>query len=177
MPSQEPAWREARKRAAAPVEGRPDNAPGLEHGLDEVVGAEDLARLDVLDHPVGKFGNVTGRLEDRGERHDGRVELEHVLLDDKVPAPGVENVGLEGGPGRSIVVEAGDTAIDVERGREKEALEHELVKVRLVERRRCLGSGVGHEGQRARGVKEAAGCKRGAREAGELTVGGGRRGL
>lgn len=68
---------------------------GLEDALDEVVGAVDLVRLRVLDHPVGELVDVARRLENVRQGHDGRVELEHLLLDDEVLAPRVEDVGLE----------------------------------------------------------------------------------
>jgi hypothetical protein len=51
---------------------------------------------------------VAGGLEDFRESHYGRVELEHVLLDDVVLSPGIEDVSLEPGPSRAIIVQASD---------------------------------------------------------------------
>jgi hypothetical protein len=45
-----------------------------------------------------------------------RVTLEHVLAQHKVLAPDVDNVVCEGGAGRAIVVETGNTAVDVKGG-------------------------------------------------------------
>jgi hypothetical protein len=74
-----------------------------------MIGPEDLARLDVLAHPVGELCDVPRGDEDVGEGHDGRIELEHVLLDDKVLSPGGEHVGLERRSGGSVIVQSGNT--------------------------------------------------------------------
>jgi hypothetical protein len=50
-----------------------------------------------------------------------RVTLQHVLAQDKVLAPDVDNVVGEGGAGRAIVVQARDTTVDVEGGRVEES--------------------------------------------------------
>lgn len=78
--------------------------PRLEDSLDEVVRTEDLVRLDVAHHPVGELVDVTRGLEHVRERHDGRVELEHLFLDDKMLAPEVDDVGLERRAGRALRV-------------------------------------------------------------------------
>lgn len=85
------------------------HSPSLKNSLDQVVRPEDLSRLGVLAHPVGKLGDVTRGDEDVGERHDGCVELGHVLLDDEVLAPSGEDVGLKRRTGGSVVVKSGDT--------------------------------------------------------------------
>jgi hypothetical protein len=53
--------------------------------------------------------NVTRRLENFGKSHDGRVELEHVLLDNVVLPPRIEDVGLQTRTGRAVVVQTSDT--------------------------------------------------------------------
>ena len=82
--------------------------PCLEDVLDEMVQAQDVAGLGVLDHPVCEAGDVARGLEHGGGGHDGGVELEHMIVDDKVAAPFGDDVGLEGGAGRAVVVQAGD---------------------------------------------------------------------
>ena len=77
--------------------------------LDQVIGAQDVARLRVLDHPVREPGDVTRRLKHRRRGHDGGVELEHALLDDKVLAPFRDDVRLQRGAWRAIVVEPSGT--------------------------------------------------------------------
>lgn len=80
----------------------------LEDAFDEVVCAEDVARVGILDHPVSEAGDVSRSLEDGGWRHDGGVELEHVIMNDKMAAPFCDDVGLEGRSRWAIVVETGD---------------------------------------------------------------------
>lgn len=90
----------------------------LEDGLDQVVRSENLAGFSILDHPVGEpeakqlrdkptytrgcadkptslLVNVTGSLEDVVQSHDGGVELRHVLFDDEMLPPGIQDVGLK----------------------------------------------------------------------------------
>jgi hypothetical protein len=97
---------------------------GLENLLDQVVGAEDLASLGVLAHPVGELVDVAGCLEDLVGGQHGAVDLEHVLLEHEVLAPDIDNVVCEGAAGRAIVVETRDTAVDVEGGRVEKAALH-----------------------------------------------------
>lgn len=52
--------------------------------------------------------------------HDGAVHLQHLLLQDKVVAPLLENVGLDGATRGTKVIETGHTTVDVEGGPDKE---------------------------------------------------------
>jgi len=74
-----------------------------------MIGPEDLRSLDILAHPIRELGDVSGGDEDVGKGHDGGVEFEHVLLDDKVLPPLGENVGLKRRSRRSVVVQSSDT--------------------------------------------------------------------
>ena len=114
---------------------------GLENVLDEVVGAQDVAVLGVLAHPVGELVDVTGGLENIVGGQGGAVNLEHVLLEDEVLAPDVDDVGLEGTAGRAIVVEASNTAVDVERGRKEHAATEHGLQRSLVEGLALEGGG------------------------------------
>lgn len=73
-------------------------------------------RLEVGDHKVGEAVNVARRLEHDLGRHRGALDLEHVLLEHKVLAPRLREVLLDRAAGRAVVVEAGDGAVDLERG-------------------------------------------------------------
>lgn len=67
----------------------------LEDSFDEVIRAEDVSGLLVVAHPVCELVDVPGGFEDVVQGHDGRVDLEHLVLDDEVAPPQVEDVGLE----------------------------------------------------------------------------------
>lgn len=116
---------------------------GLENVLDEVVGAQNIAVLGVLAHPVGELVDVAGGLENIVGGQGGAVNLEHVLLEDEVLAPDVDDVGLKGAAGRAIVVEAGNTAVDVERGRKEHAATEHGLQDGLVEGLALEGGGRG----------------------------------
>ena len=75
----------------------------------------------VSDHKVGEAVDVAARLEHRRGRHGGALHLEHALLQHKVLAPRLRHVLLDRAAGRAIVVEAGDGAVDLERGDVEEA--------------------------------------------------------
>ncbi|GKT53876.1 hypothetical protein ColTof3_01215 [Colletotrichum tofieldiae] len=94
---------------------------GLEHVLDEVIGTQDIAVLGVLAHPVGELVDVARGLEDLVRGQDGGVDLEHVLLEDEVLAPEVDDVGLQGAAGGAVVEEAGNAAVDLEGRSEEQA--------------------------------------------------------
>ncbi|GKT46694.1 uncharacterized protein ColSpa_06875 [Colletotrichum spaethianum] len=94
---------------------------GLEYVLDEVVGTQDVAVLGILAHPVGELVDVARGLEDLVRGQDGGVDLEHVLLEDEVLAPEVDDVSLQGAAGGAVVEEAGDAAVDLEGRREEQA--------------------------------------------------------
>ena len=76
-----------------------------------MVGPEDLSRLDVLAHPVGELCDVARGDEDVGEGHDGGVELEHVLLDDEVLPPLLDDVRLQRRTRRAIVIQTSDAYV------------------------------------------------------------------
>ena len=67
-----------------------------------------------------RSGNRIFSLEHLTLGHDGAVKLEHLLLQDEVVAPLLDDVGLNRAARRTEVVEAGDTTIDVKRGPQKE---------------------------------------------------------
>lgn len=93
-----------------------------------MIRTEDLAGLGVLAHPVGELVDVARGLQDlMGSKH-GAVKLHHVLLEDEVLAPCVDNVGLESAAGRAIVVKAGNTAVELKSGCVKEAATEEGVE-------------------------------------------------
>lgn len=105
----------------------------LEDGLDEVVGSEDLAVLGVLAHPVGKLVDVATGLENLVGGQDGAVDLEHVLLEDKVLAPLVNDVGLESTSWGAIVVETANTSVDLEGGGVEDTAPQHSIEDGLVE--------------------------------------------
>jgi hypothetical protein len=101
---------------------------GLDNGLNEMVGTEDFTSLDILDHPVGESGswgavsiiapmcnlryilvNVSRGLKDIMKGHDSGVKLGHILLNDKVLPPHVQNVRLQSRSRWTIVVKTGNT--------------------------------------------------------------------
>lgn len=86
--------------------------PGLQHVLHEMVRTKDIAGLGIFDHPVCEARDVAGRLKDRRGRYDGGVELEHVLLDDEVLPPLLDDVRLQRGARRAIVVQTSDTYVE-----------------------------------------------------------------
>ena len=91
--------------------------PRLEDALDEVIRTEDIPRLGILDHPVGEPCDVARRLEHGRGRHDGRIELEHVIVDDEMATPFGDDVRLERGSGWAVVVESCDACVgSVSRG-------------------------------------------------------------
>mmetsp|Transcript_7192 Transcript_7192/g.13408 ORF Transcript_7192/g.13408 Transcript_7192/m.13408 type:complete len:308 (-) Transcript_7192:294-1217(-) len=63
--------------------------------LQELVGAEAVAFLNVFDHEVSKLSDVSRRLEDlvRGNAHGG--DFEHVFVDYEMPPPEVKELVLE----------------------------------------------------------------------------------
>ena len=86
--------------------------PCLENVLDEVIGAEDIASLGILDHPIREPSDMARCFKHGCRGHDGRIEFEHVILDDKVTTPFGDDVGLERGPGWTIVVQTCDACVD-----------------------------------------------------------------
>jgi hypothetical protein len=74
-----------------------------------MVCSVNLSVLNILDHPVSEFVDMTRSLEHIREGNNGSVELQHVFLNDIVLSPLINNVGQEGGTGWSIVVESGNT--------------------------------------------------------------------
>ncbi|KAI6766565.1 hypothetical protein HG531_011787 [Fusarium graminearum] len=106
---------------------------GFENGLDEVVGSENLAVLGVLAHPVGKLVDVTTGLENLVRSQDRTVNLEHILLEDEVFPPLVNDGRLERTTGRTIVEQTTNTAVDLEGGgiehaSSEDGFENSLVK-------------------------------------------------
>ena len=81
-----------------------------------MVGTEAVAGLEVLDHEVGELLDVAGGAEDRLRGHRGALHLEHALVEDEVLAPEGLEVGLDGAAGRAVVVETGDTTVNLEGG-------------------------------------------------------------
>lgn len=118
--------------------------PGLEHLLDQMVGSEDLARGQVSAHPVGKLVDVARGLEHLVGGQHGGVDLEHVVLEHKVVSPRVDNSGLEGASGRAVVVQTGNSVVDLKGGGVEESTLENSVKSLSVELLVC-GSG-GHSG-------------------------------
>ena len=68
---------------------------GLEDAFDQVICTQHVTGLRVLDHPIRKAGNMTRRLEHRRGRHDGGVDLEHVVLHDEMLTPFCDDVCLK----------------------------------------------------------------------------------
>ena len=69
--------------------------PGLEDAFDQVIRAQNVTGLRVLDHPICESGNVARRFEHGRGRHDGRIDLQHVVFHDEVLAPFRDDVRLE----------------------------------------------------------------------------------
>ena len=84
--------------------------------LHKVVSPEDLAVLGVLAHPVGELVHVPAGLEHLVGGQDSAVDLEHVLLQDEMLPPGINNVRLQGATRWAVVVETGDATVDFEGG-------------------------------------------------------------
>ena len=92
-----------------------------------------LATLQVLDHEVRELLDMTGSLQDLVECEVGAAYFEHIFFQHEVLAPEVLDVGLELGAEGTVVVQAGDTAVDFEtRGEEKLLLEQILTLFTLV---------------------------------------------
>ena len=68
---------------------------GLEDPFDQVICTQDVTGLRILHHPIRKAGNVARRLEHRCGRHDGGIDLEHVVFHDEVFAPFCDDVRLK----------------------------------------------------------------------------------
>lgn len=88
---------------------------GLEERLDEVVRTKVFAFGRILAHPVGKFVNMPASLENSLRRNDGTIQLHHVLLDDEMVPPFVNDVALQGAAGRTVVEEAAVVTLEVRR--------------------------------------------------------------
>ena len=76
----------------------------LQDVTNEVVRAEDFTGLQVFYHPVGKPGDMARSLEHRSGGHDGRVNFEHVLLDNEMLPPLRNDIALERRARRTVVV-------------------------------------------------------------------------
>lgn len=107
---------------------------GLQHTFNEMICSQVLALDRVFTHPVGELVNMATRLQDRLGRENGAVYFHHALLDDKMLAPLVDDVGLQGTSWGAVVVkaavvsfEAAGLAIHLEGfGEEEAALEERL---------------------------------------------------
>lgn len=93
---------------------------GLEHLLDQMVGSEDLTGGKVSAHPVGKLVDVARGLEHLVGGQHGGVNLEHIVLEHKVISPRVDDPGLQSTSGRTVVVETGNSVVNLKRGGVKE---------------------------------------------------------
>lgn len=110
---------------------------GFQGGFDEVVSSEDVAGLEVLDHVVAEFIDMSRGLEDLVEGDAGALDLKHLFLDNKVLSPLCEDVGLERRARRSVVVESGYTIVDLKRRCVEEALGEERLEVGTLKGMRC----------------------------------------
>lgn len=72
------------------------------------------------------------------------VELEHVLLEDEVLAPDLNDVGLEGATWWAVVEETGDTIVDLERWSVEETTSQKGVEGCAVEGLALEGGSVRH---------------------------------
>ena len=81
-----------------------------------MIRTEDLTRLGVLAHPVGKLLDMTTGLQNLFRSQHGTIHLQHVLFQHEMLPPQVDHVVENGAPGRAIIVETGNTPIDLERG-------------------------------------------------------------
>jgi hypothetical protein len=77
--------------------------------------------------------NVSGRLQDFSKGHDRGIQLQHVLLNDKVFPPDFQDVGLESRSGRPIVEETGASTVDFERRSKEEPPREQGIEQGLVE--------------------------------------------
>jgi hypothetical protein len=67
----------------------------LEDAFDQVICTQDVTGLRILDHPIRKSGNMARRLEHWRGRHDGGIDLEHVVFHDEVFTPFCDDVRLK----------------------------------------------------------------------------------
>ena len=100
-------------------------ALGREHGvrhdalevlLHQMVRAEAVLGDDVVDHEVREAVDVARRLQHHLGGHRRALHLQHLLVENEVLAPERLQVGLHRAPGRAVVVEPGDAAVNLERG-------------------------------------------------------------
>lgn len=83
--------------------------------LQEMIRAVTVASLDVSDHEVSESIHMARSLE-HNLRGDSRTfELKHALFKDEMLPPRLSDVLLDGTARRAVVVEAGDTVVDLER--------------------------------------------------------------
>ena len=87
---------------------------------------------------------MAGGLEDLVWGESSAVELEHVLLEDEVLAPDLNDVGLEGATWWAVVEETGDTIVDLERWSVEETASQQGVKGWTVEGLALEGGSVRH---------------------------------
>lgn len=111
--------------------------------LEQVIGAEARAGLLVLHHEIGELVNVSRGFENDFGSDAGAIHLEHVLFKNEVLPPEREDVRFHGAAGRTVVEEAGDAAVDLER-RNVEQAPLQRVHHRLPER--FAGVGTADEG-------------------------------
>ncbi|KAH3663851.1 hypothetical protein OGAPHI_005254 [Ogataea philodendri] len=107
---------------------------GLQHLLDQMVRSEDLACFQVSAHPVSKLVHMTRGLEHLVRRQHRAVHLQHVLLQNEVLSPNINNVGLQCTSRWTIVVKSRNTSVNLKsRGVEKSALQNrfQLLSIKL----------------------------------------------
>lgn len=79
--------------------------------------------------------DVARRLEHRLRGQVGAVDVQHVLLQDEVPPPLVQDVRLQRAARRAQVVQTRDTAVDLKGGHVEHAPLHQLLELGPVELR------------------------------------------
>lgn len=67
----------------------------------------------ILAHPIGKFIDVTARLEDKHWCYDRAIDFQHVFFEDEVLPPSVHEIGRQGTSRRTIVEEAAVIALEI----------------------------------------------------------------
>lgn len=100
----------------------------LEHFLDQMVGTEDLAGFGVFNHIVAELIDMAGGLEHLVGGESGAVDFLHVLLDDEVSFPSVDDICLQGTASRPVVVETAHTSVNLEGGSVEKAMAQHAVE-------------------------------------------------
>ena len=102
----------------------------LDKVLEQLVGAEALARLGVLDHQVLKAVHVAAGLEHGVGRERRALDLQHAVLEHKVLPPQLQQVLLQRAARGAVVEQPRHAAVDLKR-RHHEHAPRERVLERL----------------------------------------------